>query len=164
VLLSVSQERTEKSDTHQKVTMLAAMKITYSELPPTRSAVEMQCAIGILEGRWKMMILAHLFGSPLMRFSDLQRAIPAISQKMLIQQLRALEQEQVIFRTIHAQVPPRVEYGLTEIGRALGPVFKALLGWADLRRAVKAADQVSNKRESAAAAGSGVFLQNEIGR
>ncbi|MFT8405037.1 MAG: helix-turn-helix domain-containing protein [Gluconobacter potus] len=87
-----------------------------------------------------MMILAWLFEGPVMRFSDLQRAIPDISQKMLIQQLRALEQEKVIFRTVHAQVPPKVEYGLTDIGKALGPVFTALLDWADLRRAVKASD------------------------
>nr|WP_231290043.1 helix-turn-helix domain-containing protein [Komagataeibacter europaeus] len=85
-----------------------------------------------------MMILAWLFEGPVMRFSDLQRAIPDISQKMLIQQLRALEQEKVIFRTVHAQVPPKVEYDLTEIGKALGPVFMALLDWADLRRATKA--------------------------
>ena len=87
-----------------------------------------------------MMILAWLFEGPVMRFSDLQRAIQDISQKMLIQQLRALEQEKVIFRTVHAQVPPKVEYGLTDIGKALGPVFIALLDWADLRRAAKASD------------------------
>jgi len=85
-----------------------------------------------------------------MRFSDLQRAIPNISQKMLVQQLRALEQEKVIFRTVHAQVPPKVEYGLTEIGRALGPVFMALLDWADLRRVVKASEQPSNGQKSGA--------------
>lgn len=91
-----------------------------------------------------MMILANLFEGPLMRFSDLQRAIPDISQKMLIQQLRALEKEKVIFRIVHAQVPPKVEYGLTEIGKALGPLFMALLDWADLRRAVKASEQPSH--------------------
>nr|WP_254454930.1 winged helix-turn-helix transcriptional regulator [Acetobacter estunensis] len=87
-----------------------------------------------------MMILAWLFEGPIMRFSDLQRAIPDISQKMLIQQLCALEQEKVIFRMVHAQVPPKVEYGLTDIGKALGPVFIALLDWADLRREAKASD------------------------
>jgi DNA-binding HxlR family transcriptional regulator len=94
----------------------------------------MQDAVGVLEGRWKMMILAHLFGEEVMRFSDLQRAITGVSQKMLIQQLRALETDGVISRTVHPQVPPKVEYRLTELGRGLGPVFLALLDWAELRR------------------------------
>lgn len=81
-----------------------------------------------------MMILAHLFGENVMRFSDLQRAIPNVSQKMLIQQLRGLERDGVISRTIYPEVPPKVEYRLTDIGRALGPVFLALLEWAELRR------------------------------
>jgi DNA-binding HxlR family transcriptional regulator len=58
-----------------------------------------------------------------MRFSDLQRAIPDVSQKMLIQQLRGLERDGVISRKVYPEVPPKVEYRLTEIGRGLGPVF-----------------------------------------
>jgi DNA-binding HxlR family transcriptional regulator len=54
---------------------------------------------------------------------------------MLIQQLRDLEQNGIISRTVHAQVPPKVEYGLTDLGRALAPVFLALLDWAELRSA-----------------------------
>ena len=80
------------------------------------------------------MILAHLYGEDVMRFSDLQRAIPGVSQKMLIQQLRALESDGVITRTVYPEVPPKVEYRLTELGRGLGPVFLALLDWAELRR------------------------------
>lgn len=104
----------------------------------------MQEAVGILDGRWKMMILAHLFGEQVMRFSDLQRAIPEVSQKMLIQQLRGLESDGVISRTVHPEVPPKVEYRLTEVGRRLGPVFVALLDWAEIVRAsrgVKEADE-----------------------
>jgi DNA-binding HxlR family transcriptional regulator len=95
----------------------------------------MEHAVGVLEGRWKMMILAHPFGETVMRFSDLQRAIPKVSQKMLIQQLRSLEKDGVITRTVHQQVPPKVEYRLTELGLALGPVFLALLDWAQLHQA-----------------------------
>ena len=94
----------------------------------------MQDAVNVIEGRWKMMILAHLFGETVMRFSDLQRAIPDVSQKMLIQQLRGLEQDGVISRTVYPEVPPKVEYRLTDIGQGLGPVFLALLEWAELRR------------------------------
>jgi DNA-binding HxlR family transcriptional regulator len=98
-----------------------------------------QEAIGVLDGRWKMMILAHLFGEESMRFSDLERAIPEVSQKMLIQQLRGLESDGVISRTVHPEVPPRVEYRLTELGNRLDPVFMALLDWAELLRESNAA-------------------------
>jgi DNA-binding HxlR family transcriptional regulator len=107
---------------------------TDAERARCRSAAEMQNALGILEGRWKMMILSHLFGEAVMRFSDLQRAIPKVSQKMLIQQLRSLENDGVISRTVHPQVPPKVEYQLTELGRSLAPVFLALQDWVALRR------------------------------
>jgi DNA-binding HxlR family transcriptional regulator len=68
-----------------------------------------------------------------MRFSELQRAIPDVSQKMLVQRLRDLERDDILRRTIHPQVPAKVEYSLTDIGKALGPVFVALLDWAALR-------------------------------
>jgi DNA-binding HxlR family transcriptional regulator len=96
-------------------------------------------AFELLEGRWKLVIIHNLFGcegaaSPIMRFSELERAIPNVSQKMLIQQLRCLERDGIVQRTIHPQVPPKVEYQLTEIGEALRQTLNALLDWADLRK------------------------------
>ena len=93
----------------------------------------------ILQGRWKLAILFHLFGGVdkkcrVMRFSELERAIPAISQKMLIQQLRELERDGIVLRTIYPQIPPRVEYQLTKDGMALRPALHALLAWAALRK------------------------------
>ena len=93
----------------------------------------------ILQGRWKLAILFHLFGGVdkkcrVMRFSELERAIPAISQKMLIQQLRELERDGIVLRTIYPQIPPRVEYQLTKDGEALRPALRALLAWAALRK------------------------------
>jgi DNA-binding HxlR family transcriptional regulator len=76
------------------------------------------------------VILFHLFGGRIMRFSDLERAIPAISQKMLIQQLRQMEQDGIVVRIVHHQVPPKVEYALTDWGQALCPALDALLTWA----------------------------------
>ena len=73
----------------------------------------------MLEGRWKLVILFHLFGGKILRFSELERAIPGISQKMLIQQLRQLEEDGIVVRTIYPQVPPKVEYSLTERGMSL---------------------------------------------
>lgn len=83
----------------------------------------------MLEGRWKLVILFHLFGGRLLRFSELERAIPAISQKMLIQQLRQMEKDGIVTRLVHHQVPPKVEYGLTEWGQSLCPALDALLKW-----------------------------------
>ncbi len=103
---------------------------------PPEAAAE---AFELLEGRWKLIIVHNLFGreagtSPVMRFSELERAIPNVSQKMLIQQLRCLERDGIVQRTIHPQVPPKVEYQLTSIGEALRPTLRALLDWAALRK------------------------------
>ena len=100
---------------------------------PASAAVGIEHAIRMLEGRWKLVILFHLFGGKVLRFSDLERAIPAISQKMLIQQLRQMEGDGVVRRIVHHQVPPKVEYCLTNWGQALCPALDALLKWASLR-------------------------------
>lgn len=106
---------------------------------PASAAAGVEAALRILEGRWKLVILFHLFGGRLLRFSELERAIPAISQKMLIQQLRQMEADGVVRRIIHHQVPPKVEYGLTEWGQALCPALDALLKWAALREGAEPA-------------------------
>jgi DNA-binding HxlR family transcriptional regulator len=92
-------------------------------------------AFQFLEGRWKLVILFHLFGGNVLRFSELERAIPGISQKMLIQQLRRMENDGIVRRVVHHQVPPKVDYGLTEWGQALCPALDALLKWAAARDA-----------------------------
>src|SRR2546421_4581034 len=104
-----------------------------NRLTPTSAARGVEDALKILEGRWKLVILFHLFGGKVLRFSDLERAIPAISQKMLIQQLRRMEADGVIQRILHPQVPPKVEYRLTPWGQKLCPALDALLKWAALR-------------------------------
>jgi DNA-binding HxlR family transcriptional regulator len=100
---------------------------------PTTAAAGVEQALKIIEGRWKLVILFHLFGGKLLRFSELERAISGISQKMLIQQLRQLEKDAVVRRIVHPQVPPKVEYGLTDWGQSLCPVLDALLKWKDLQ-------------------------------
>ena len=80
---------------------------------PVTAAVDVEKALRLLEGRWKLVILFHLFGGKVMRFSDLERAIPAITQKMLGQQLKAMESDGIVLRTAYPQVPPKVEYKLT---------------------------------------------------
>ena len=93
----------------------------------------MEAALRLLEGRWKLVILFHLFGGKVLRFSDLQRAIPSITQKMLGQQLRRLEADGIVVRMVYPQVPPKVEYSFTAWGQALCPALDAILQWAALR-------------------------------
>ena len=107
-------------------------------LTPLSAASGVENVLRILEGRWKLVILFHLFGGKVLRFSDLERAIPAISQKMLIQQLRQMEADGIVRRIVHHQVPPKVEYCLTDWGQALCPALDALLKWAALREPAQA--------------------------
>ena len=117
--------------THKKVRYLQKSKAR--EYTPVTAARGVEQAFKVLEGRWKLLILFHLFGGKILRFSELERAIPAISQKMLIQQLRQMENDAMVRRIVHHQVPPKVEYGLTDWGQALCPALDALLKWAALR-------------------------------
>jgi DNA-binding HxlR family transcriptional regulator len=105
-------------------------KVKYTAVTAARGVEQ---AFKMLEGRWKLVILFHLFGGTLLRFSDLERAISGISQKMLIQQLRQMESDGIVRRIVHHQVPPKVEYGLTDWGQALCPALDALLTWAGQR-------------------------------
>ena len=98
------------------------------------AAAGIELALKFLEGRWKLVILFRLFGGKVLRFSELERAIPGISQKMLIQQLRQMERDGIVRRVVYQQVPPKVEYGLTDWGQALCPALDALLAWTELRR------------------------------
>jgi len=102
----------------------------------------------MLEGRWKMVIVFHLFARRVLRFSELEKAIPGVSQKMLIQQLRDLERDGIVSRTVHPQVPPKVEYALTKWGEAMCPALDELLEWAELRPKL-ATRPASDKNRSA---------------
>ena len=115
--------------THRKVRYSPKRKV--KEYTPVTAAQDVEQAFKVLEGRWKLLILFHLFGGRKLRFSDLERAIPAISQKMLIQQLRQLERDGIVARIVHAQVPPKVEYHLTNWGQSLCPALDKLLTWAE---------------------------------
>ena len=93
--------------------------------------LSMESGLRMIEGRWKLVILSHLLAGDRLRYSEFERRIPAVSQRMLARQLRALEHDALVTRTVHPEVPPRVEYALTDHGRALAPVFLALLEWSE---------------------------------
>ncbi len=84
----------------------------------------------VIGGRWKLLILKNLYSKTL-RFSELQRAIPDVSQRMLTQQLRELEADGIVSRKVYPQVPPKVEYAQTELGKSLGPILEAMHAWGD---------------------------------
>lgn len=92
-------------------------------------------ALRVLEGKWKIVIVFQLFAAkqPL-RFSELERRVEGVNQKMLIQQLKELEKDGIVTRTIYPQVPPRVEYALSDMGLALGPSIESLIDWTFMRR------------------------------
>lgn len=110
------------------------------------ASLSIQNVIRVLEGRWKLVILFQLFGGRVQRFSDLERAIPGVSQKMLIQQLRQLEADGVVTRIVHPQVPPKVEYHLTEWGQSLCPALDALLVWAESAPAEQRSRLISERQ------------------
>ena len=112
-----------------KLTPLQERRLEEHKYPP--GAEE---ALEALSGRWKMLIVYHLcLTKTVWRFSELERAMTAVSQKMLIQQLRELEQDGIVYRKVYAEVPPKVEYGLTPLGMALQPALRALDKWSQLR-------------------------------
>jgi len=119
--------------THKKVWFLPKGKQKHTE---ASAAEGVEQVLRILEGRWKLVILFHLFGGKVRRFSELRRRIPAVSDKMLIQQLRQMERDRIVRRIVHQQVPPKVEYSLTEWGQALCPALDALLRWVELRESL----------------------------
>ncbi|ASZ14175.1 helix-turn-helix transcriptional regulator [Chitinophaga pendula] len=93
-------------------------------------------ALNILSGRWKLLILFKLEDNAhhVMRFRDLKQAIPQISERMLTLQLKELERDQLIRRKVYAEVPPRVEYELSEYAKLLAPIWKQLNTWGDIHR------------------------------
>ena len=82
----------------------------------------------IVSGKWKILILWYLSYNAL-RFSDIKSKLPHVTQKMLTQQLRGLEEDNLIYRKVYPVVPPKVEYGLTEVGKGLIPILKMMHGF-----------------------------------
>ncbi|HLJ62771.1 MAG TPA: helix-turn-helix domain-containing protein [Stellaceae bacterium] len=85
-------------------------------------------ALKVIAGRWKAVILYHLFSGP-KRLSELRRLAPQVSQKVLVQQLREMEEHGLVHREIYRQVPPRVDYSTTSLGLSLEPVIMSLCEW-----------------------------------
>lgn len=87
-----------------------------------------EATIDLIGGKYKAVILWHLTGGT-KRFSELKRLMPKITEKMLTQQLRDLESNGLITRTVYPVVPPKVEYDMSELGRSISPVLQAMCDW-----------------------------------
>ncbi|RZK24028.1 MAG: transcriptional regulator [Hymenobacter sp.] len=96
-------------------------------------------ALNLVGGRWKLLLL-HKLAPQTLRFSELKKTLPHITDRMLTLQLRELEQDGLIVRTVFAEVPPRVEYALTDRGQALAPTWQNLEAWGSAHRQAAAAD------------------------
>lgn len=89
-----------------------------------------EAAVGLIDGKWKSIILWHLLSGTL-RFNEIRRLVQNCTPRMLTNQLREMEQDGLITRKVYAQVPPKVEYSLSELGQSMEPVLRALKLWGD---------------------------------
>lgn len=88
-----------------------------------------EITMDLIGGKWKPIIIWHLGTKGTQRFNELKKLLPQITQKMLTQQLRELEADDLINRKVYAQVPPKVEYSLTDLGESLMPILKMMCNW-----------------------------------
>ena len=87
-----------------------------------------EATLEVIGGKWKGVIVFHLLGGT-KRFNELRRLVPEVTQRMLTRQLRELENDRIVLRVVYAEVPPKVEYSLTEYGKTLAPVLAMMQKW-----------------------------------
>jgi DNA-binding HxlR family transcriptional regulator len=119
----IAQERTKTAHSVKKDTVMP-------QKAPRVQGCSVERTMSLIDGKWKIIVLYKLLRGTL-RFNELRRLIPYISQRMLTHQLRELEADGLVVRTVYAQVPPRVEYTLSVRGRSLEPVLMAMKEWGD---------------------------------
>ncbi len=108
----------------------------------SRLTCEVETTLRVIGGRWKVLIIRELMDS-VKRFGELQRALGGITQKMLTQQLREMEEDGIIHRKVYPQIPPKVEYSLTPLGESLQPILYAMHEWG-----LKHVSQINSKKRN----------------
>ncbi len=93
-------------------------------------ACPVETTLTLIGDKWKVLVLRDLMGGT-KRFGELKKSVGNVSQKVLTAQLRAMEQSGLVHREVYAEVPPRVEYSLTELGRSLKPILDSMLAWGE---------------------------------
>lgn len=109
------------------------MKENNEEMSKFKCHADIQLTLGVIGGKWKPIILWHLLEDK-KRFSELQRSIVGISQKILTSQLRELEKDLIVHREIYKQIPPKVEYWVTDYGKTLQPILENIGKWGERHR------------------------------
>ena len=104
---------------------------TYTRKTPIKNDCPMEISLNVISGKWKPAIISALLKGP-QRPRDMQEGLPEATKRVLTQQLKELEQDGIIWRKIYEEVPPKVEYYLTDLGRSLQPVVEALNTWGQL--------------------------------
>lgn len=112
---------------------------THFENKMTLNECDQIFAVGLIAGQWTLVICCHLAEKKL-RFGELKKRIPSITERMLTLQLRKMEEGGLVKRTVYAEVPPRVEYELTKSGQELRPILKQLEEWGKKHRTAKTAE------------------------
>jgi DNA-binding HxlR family transcriptional regulator len=92
---------------------------------------QIEATLDTIGGKWKGVIVCHLLKKEVIRFGELRKLMPAVTQQMLTLQLRELERDGIIHREVYAQVPPKVEYSLTKLGKTLEPIIELMITWGD---------------------------------
>lgn len=105
---------------------------TKDELP----ACPVATTVKIIGSKWKLLIIRNLLSRP-WRFNELQKSLEGISQKILTDSLRSMESDGIINRTVYPEVPPRVEYSLSELGESMRPILDAMKAWGEDYKAEK---------------------------
>ncbi|MGO4706691.1 winged helix-turn-helix transcriptional regulator [Microvirga sp. 2MCAF38] len=98
---------------------------------PACTSCSVEATLNLIDGKWKVVILYKLLVNGILRFSEIRRLIPTVTQRMLTNQLRELEADGLLIRKVYPEVPPRVEYSLSPRGHSLEPVIMALKIWGD---------------------------------
>ena len=125
-------------------------KIRHSRFDCTPGC-SVEAAIGLIDGKWKSVILFHLLDGTL-RFGELKRHLVSITPRTLTNQLREMEEDGLIDRKVYAQVPPKVEYSLTPLGRSMEPILRSLKQWGDAHTGLYGKPQKPESRAEHAAA------------
>jgi DNA-binding HxlR family transcriptional regulator len=138
--------RTKFACSAEKDTVVAKARYSRFDCNPGCSV---EAAIGLIDGKWKPVILFQLLSGTL-RFSELRRHLVNVTPRMLTNQLRELEDDGLIDRKVYAQVPPKVEYSLSPLGRSMEPILIALKTWGDANLSLYGKPKGIDPREAAA--------------
>ena len=110
-----------------------------------------ELTLQLIGGKWKLLVIYFLSLQDVIRFGQLRRALPEISERMLVRQLRELEDDGLVSRTVYGTVPPRVDYALTPLGESLVPIMESLKAWGNMyelsRAQSKSTGEVSHAPE-----------------